>query len=86
MTDMNNAAETSQIAFPRRTALALGLTAAAGLIAGSGARAAGGGIKVTVLYGAPMQKVTSTPEWKKIVDDVPNFASGGATVLVSKVE
>lgn len=33
-----------------------------------------------------MQAVTGTPGWKKIVDDVPNFASGGATVLVSQIE
>jgi uncharacterized protein (TIGR02118 family) len=33
-----------------------------------------------------MQAVTGTPAWKKIVDDVPNFASGGATVLVSQIE
>lgn len=32
-----------------------------------------------------MQKVTSMPEFKKIVEDVPNFASGGATVMVSKI-
>jgi uncharacterized protein (TIGR02118 family) len=32
-----------------------------------------------------MAAVTATPEWKKIVDDVPNFASGGATVLVSQI-
>jgi uncharacterized protein (TIGR02118 family) len=32
-----------------------------------------------------MEGVTSTPDWKKIVDDVPNFASGGATVLVSQI-
>jgi uncharacterized protein (TIGR02118 family) len=34
---------------------------------------------------ASMQEITSRPEWKKIVDDVPNFASGGATVLVSEI-
>jgi uncharacterized protein (TIGR02118 family) len=33
-----------------------------------------------------MQSVTGRPEWKKIVDDVPNFASGGATILVSEIE
>jgi uncharacterized protein (TIGR02118 family) len=33
-----------------------------------------------------MQKVLATPEMKKITDDVPNFASGGATILVSIVE
>jgi uncharacterized protein (TIGR02118 family) len=31
------------------------------------------------------QQVTGTPQWKKIVDDVPNFASGGATVLISQI-
>jgi hypothetical protein len=33
-----------------------------------------------------LQQVAATPEWKKIVEDVPNFASGGATVLLSKIE
>jgi uncharacterized protein (TIGR02118 family) len=33
-----------------------------------------------------MQGVMALPEWKKIVEDVPNFASGGATILVSTVE
>jgi uncharacterized protein (TIGR02118 family) len=33
-----------------------------------------------------MQGVTSRPEWKKIADDVANFATGGATILVSQVE
>lgn len=33
-----------------------------------------------------LQAVTSTAEWQKIVADVPNFASGGATILVSSVE
>jgi uncharacterized protein (TIGR02118 family) len=32
-----------------------------------------------------LQQVAATSEWKKIVDDVPNFASGGATVLLSKI-
>lgn len=32
-----------------------------------------------------MKQVTAMPEWKKIVDDVPNFASGGAVVMVSKI-
>ena len=31
------------------------------------------------------QQVTATPQWKAVVADVPNFASGGATVLVSKI-
>jgi uncharacterized protein (TIGR02118 family) len=35
---------------------------------------------------AAMQAVTSRPDWKKIVDDVPNFATGGATILVSPLE
>ena len=35
---------------------------------------------------AAMQGVMALPEWKQIVDDVPNFASGGATILVSPVE
>ena len=132
----------SPTAVPRRTALSFGLAAAAGVAAGSAAHAeGGGGMKVTVLYGAPkspedfekyylgthmpmvyavkelkhtevsiglpgpdgkppafygiaelwfdspdhLQQVTSTPAWKKIVEDVPNFASGGATVVVSKI-
>ncbi len=33
-----------------------------------------------------MEKVTGTPAWKQIVDDVPKFASGGASVLVSRIE
>ena len=33
-----------------------------------------------------MQAVMGTPAWKKIVYDVPNFASGGATILVSQLE
>jgi uncharacterized protein (TIGR02118 family) len=33
-----------------------------------------------------MKRITATPEWKQITDDVPNFASGGATILVSSVE
>jgi uncharacterized protein (TIGR02118 family) len=129
----------------RRTGLALGVAAAAGMLLTAPARAAGAGkgaVKITVLYGAPkdpaafekyyagthmpmvhavkgiarielgkpqpgpdgkppafyritelwfsnmqaMQSVTGRPEWKKIVDDVPNFASGGATILVSEIE
>jgi len=34
---------------------------------------------------AQMQKVTGTPQWKQIVDDVPNFASGGATIVVCAI-
>ena len=33
-----------------------------------------------------LQQIAATPEWKKIVDDIPNFASGGATVMLSKIE
>lgn len=141
MSFMENASP-SPISVPRRAALVLGLTAAAGLT-GVDARAesAAGGIKLTVLYGAPkdpaefekyylekhmpiasavkdikrvelakglpspdgkppafyriaelwfdspelFQQVTATPQWKAVVADVPNFASGGATVLVSKI-
>jgi uncharacterized protein (TIGR02118 family) len=136
-------ASPSPIGVPRRAALVLGLTAAAGLT-GVDARAesAAGGIKLTVLYGAPkdpaefekyylekhmpiasavkdikrvelarglpgpdgkppsfyritelwfdspelFQQVTATPQWKAVIADVPNFASGGATVLVSKID
>jgi uncharacterized protein (TIGR02118 family) len=128
---------------PRRTALSLGIAAIAGMAAPwvAHAEGAGGGIKVTVLYGAPkdpaqfekyyaethmpmvyavneikrtelatglpgpggspppfyritelwfdsaeqLKQVAGTAQWKKIVDDVPNFASGGATVLISKI-
>lgn len=35
---------------------------------------------------ATMKAVTGRPEWGKIVADVPNFASGGATILVSTLE
>jgi uncharacterized protein (TIGR02118 family) len=141
MIDIDN--ETgSPVAVPRRTALSLGLAAAAGVIAGSEARAeAAGAVKVTVLYGEPkdpaafekyylgnhmpmvyalkeikhseismglpgpdgkppafyrvaeiwfdnpehMKQVTAMPEWKKIVDDVPNFATGTVAVVVSKI-
>ena len=33
-----------------------------------------------------MAAVMSTPEWKKVGADLPNFASGGVTVLISKVD
>ena len=33
-----------------------------------------------------MKAVTTRPEWQKIVADVPNFATGGATILVSPLE
>jgi uncharacterized protein (TIGR02118 family) len=45
--------------------------------------------RITELYfdsAEQLQQITATPEWKKIVDDVPTFASGGATVLLSKIE
>ena len=45
--------------------------------------------RITELYfdsAEQLQQITATPEWKKIVEDVPNFASGGATVLLSKIE
>jgi uncharacterized protein (TIGR02118 family) len=35
---------------------------------------------------ATMKAVTERPDWKKIADDVPNFATGGATILVSVLE
>jgi uncharacterized protein (TIGR02118 family) len=35
---------------------------------------------------ATMKEVRSRPEWKKISEDVPNFATGGATILVSQLE
>jgi uncharacterized protein (TIGR02118 family) len=33
-----------------------------------------------------MFKVSTTPECKKVDDDVPNFATGGATVILSKID
>ncbi|MCI4680727.1 EthD family reductase [Rhodoblastus acidophilus] len=33
-----------------------------------------------------LQSVTATAEWKRVVEDVPKFATGGAKVLVSKIE
>ena len=45
--------------------------------------------RITELYfssAKKMQSVTSTASFKKIVDDVPNFATGGATVLASQIE
>jgi uncharacterized protein (TIGR02118 family) len=45
--------------------------------------------RITELYfdsADHLQQIAATPEWKKIVDDIPNFASGGATVLLSKME
>jgi uncharacterized protein (TIGR02118 family) len=35
---------------------------------------------------ADMTAITSTPEWKKVVADVPNFATGGITRVVSKLD
>ena len=45
--------------------------------------------RVTELWfknAAALKTVTSRPGWKKIVDDVPNFASGGATILITPLE
>jgi len=128
----------------RRSALTLSAAAASALVLGAAPVEAAkrvGGVKITVLYGAPkspddfekyyaehhmpmvykvkgirhielakglatpgaaapayyrvtelwfssmkkMQEVTSRPEWKVIVDDVPNFASGGATIVVCEI-
>lgn len=33
-----------------------------------------------------MAAVTGTPEWKKVVADVPNFATGGITRVVSHLD
>jgi len=35
---------------------------------------------------ADMTATTATPEWKKVVADVPNYATGGITRLVSKLD
>ena len=35
---------------------------------------------------ADMSAITATAEWKKVVADVPNFASGGITRVVSKLD
>jgi uncharacterized protein (TIGR02118 family) len=35
---------------------------------------------------ADVTAVTSTPEWKKVVADVANFATGGITRVVSKLD
>jgi uncharacterized protein (TIGR02118 family) len=32
-----------------------------------------------------MQTVTATDDWKKVIDDVPNFATGGAIAEVSEI-
>ena len=44
--------------------------------------------RVTELWFSSMKKmqaVTSTPEWQVIVDDVPKFASGGATIVICEI-
>jgi uncharacterized protein (TIGR02118 family) len=33
-----------------------------------------------------MQSITATPEWKKAAADVPNYATGGATFLTSRIQ
>ena len=33
-----------------------------------------------------MTAITATPEWKKVVADVPNFATGGITRVMSKLD
>ena len=35
---------------------------------------------------AEMTAITATPEWKKVVADVPNYATGGITRVVSKLD
>jgi uncharacterized protein (TIGR02118 family) len=35
---------------------------------------------------ADMAAITATPEWKKVVADVPNYATGGITRVVSKLD
>jgi uncharacterized protein (TIGR02118 family) len=35
---------------------------------------------------ADMSAITGTPEWKNVVADVPNFATGGITRVVSKLD
>ena len=35
---------------------------------------------------ADMTAITTTPEWKRVVADVPNFATGGITRVVSKLD
>lgn len=36
--------------------------------------------------GEQMASVTGSPEWQKIREDLPKFATGGMTVFVSKTE
>jgi hypothetical protein len=57
-------------------------------------------LKLSVLYGKPqdpaffaawfdnaeyLAAVTGLPAWQKVVADVPNFATGGVTILLSQV-
>jgi uncharacterized protein (TIGR02118 family) len=45
--------------------------------------------RVTELWFSSMKKmqtVTATPEFQKIVADVPNFATGGATIVAGQIE
>jgi uncharacterized protein (TIGR02118 family) len=35
---------------------------------------------------ADMAAITATPEWKKVVADVPNFATGGITRVISQLD
>lgn len=35
---------------------------------------------------AEMAAITGTPEWKKVVADVPNFATGGITRVLSRLD
>jgi uncharacterized protein (TIGR02118 family) len=35
---------------------------------------------------AQLKRVSAKPDWQAIVADVPNFATGGATILVSEIE
>jgi uncharacterized protein (TIGR02118 family) len=35
---------------------------------------------------ADMAAITATPEWKKLVADVPNYATGGITRVVSNLD
>lgn len=35
---------------------------------------------------ADMTAITSTPQWKNVVADVPNFATGGITRVLSKLD
>lgn len=131
------------VQMPRRSALALGLAAGAGILRSGPARADSkiGGAKITALYGAPkspeefekhyleihmpmiyavkgikhielampvpgpdgkppafyrvteiwfetmedLKKITTSPEWKRIREDVPKFATGGVTRLVAPI-